>query len=154
MSGDRAMSVIKWDPFRGISGLQDRVNDLFEESFGCSGGNDERGLCAWRPLVDIVDTGEGIVLKAEIPGVEKSDVDIEVRDNVLTIRGERRLDPETPEEHYLRRERCLGPFQRSFALHHGVAPDQIRAVFKNGVLEITLPRPQTDKPRRVTIDVD
>ena len=148
------MSVVKWDPFGGLGGLQERINNLFEESFGCSAAEDERGQCAWQPVVDILETEAGVVLRAEIPGADKDDVNVEIRDHVLTIRGERKSDGEFSEEHYLRRERCLGPFQRSFNLHSLVAPERIKAVFKNGVLEITLPHPEAEIPRRVTIDAD
>lgn len=147
------MTIAKWDPFRNITTLQDRINSLFEESFGCSADDDAHGLCSWKPVVDILDTAAGIIVRAEIAGVAKEDVTVEVRDNVLTIRGERKADSELSEEVYLRRERCFGNFQRAFALHHAVSPDQVKAVFKNGILEITLPHPATEKPRQITIDV-
>jgi len=148
------MSVVKWDPFQDISALQDRINSLFEESFGCAATEDPGGLCTWQPVVDILEGETGIVLYAEIPGVDKKDVEVEVRDNIITIRGDRRAAQELPDNYYLRRERCFGRFQRSFTLPHAVAPDRIKAVFKNGLLEITLPRPEADPPRQITIDVE
>ncbi|MGB5984523.1 MAG: Hsp20/alpha crystallin family protein [Desulfobacterales bacterium] len=147
------MTKAKWDPFCNLGTLQDRINTLFEESFGCSPADEACEICVWQPVVDIVETASGFLLRAEIPGVDKADLVVEVRDNVLTLRGERKAEGEFPEESYLRRERCFGPFQRAFTLPSPVAPEQIKATIKNGVLEISLPRPQADTPRHITIDL-
>ena len=149
------MAIVKWDPFRDVSTLQDRINRIFNESFGRSRDfDDEVSLSDWRPPVDIYETGDGIVLKIELPGVNKDDVSVEVKDNVLTLKGERLLDPEIKDEHYYRKERSFGKFNRSFSLQESIKPDLIKASFKDGVLTVEVPRPEEDKPKQVTVNID
>ncbi len=149
------MSIVRWDPFRDVSALQDRINRIFNESFGRSRDfEDEVSLYDWRPPVDIYETGEGIVLKIELPGVNKGDVSVEVKDNVLTIKGERLLDPAIKDESYYRKERSFGKFNRSFSLQELIKPDLIKASFKDGVLTVEIPRPEEEKPKQVTVNID
>ena len=149
------MSIVRWDPFRDVSVLQDRINRIFNESFGRSRDfEDEVGLYDWRPPVDIYETGDGIVLKVELPGINKADVSLEVKDNVLTVKGERLLDPAIKDEQYYRKERSFGKFNRSFSLQEQIKPDLIKASFKDGVLTIEIPRPEEKKPQQVTVDID
>jgi HSP20 family protein len=149
------MSIIRWDPFRDVSALQDRINRIFNESFGRSRDfEDEVSLYDWRPPVDIYETSEGIVLKIELPGVNKDDVSVEVKDNVLTIKGERLLDPAIKDESYYRKERSFGKFNRSFSLQELIKPDLIKASFKDGVLTVEIPRPEEEKPKQVTVNID
>ena len=149
------MSIVRWDPFRDVSVLQDRINRIFNESFGRSRDfEDEVGLYDWRPPVDIYETGDGIVLKVELPGINKADVSLEVKDNVLTVKGERLLDPTIKDEQYYRKERSFGKFNRSFSLQEQIKPDLIKASFKDGVLTIEIPRPEEEKPKQVTVNID
>jgi len=149
------MAIVRWDPFRDVSTLQDRINRIFNESFGRSRDfEDEVGLYDWRPPVDIYETREGIVLQIELPGVKKDDVSVEVKDNVLTIKGERLLDPAIKDEDYYRKERSFGKFSRSFSLQEMIKPDQIKASFKDGVLSVEVPRPEEEKPKQVTVNID
>lgn len=149
------MSIVRWDPFRDVSVLQDRINRIFNESFGRSRDfEDEVGLYDWRPPVDIYETGDGIVLKVELPGINKADVSLEVKDNVLTVKGERLLDPAIKDEQYYRKERSFGKFNRSFSLQEQIKPDLIKASFKDGVLTIEIPRPEEEKPQQVTVNID
>jgi HSP20 family protein len=149
------MTVVKWDPLRDVEKLQNRINRMFEDSFGRSRDlDDEMSLCAWRPVVDIYETERGISLSAELPGVGKENVSVEVKDNILTIEGERRADPEIKEESYYRRERSYGTFRRSFTLQQNIQPDLIRATFKDGVLEIEIPRPEKERPKQITVNVE
>ena len=149
------MAVIRWDPFRDVAALQNRINRMFEESFGRSHDlEDETAVCAWQPAVDIYESVNGIVLAAELPGVKKENVSVEVKDNVLTLKGERVADPAIKEEDYYRKERCFGTFQRSFTLQQNVQPDLIKATFKDGVLEIEIPRPEQEKPKQITVDIE
>jgi HSP20 family protein len=148
------MAIARWDPFRDVATLQDRINRIFNESFGRSRYLDEEvSLYDWSPPVDIYDTGDGIVLKVELPGVNKDDVSVEVKDNVLTLKGERLLDPKIKDEHYYRKERSFGKFNRSFSLQEPIKPDLIKASFKNGVLTIEIPRPEDERPKQVTVDI-
>ncbi len=149
------MSIVRWDPFRDVSTLQDRINRIFNESFGRTRDfDDEVGLYDWRPPVDIYETGDGIVLKVELPGINKDDVSVEVKDNVLTLKGERLLDPAIKDEHYYRKERSFGKFNRSFSLQEQIKPDLIKATFKDGVLTVEIPRPEEEKPKQVTVNID
>ena len=149
------MAIVRWDPFRDVAALQDRINRIFNDSFGRSRDlDDEVSLYDWRPPVDIYETSDGIVLKVELPGVDKNDVSVEVKDNVLTLRGERLLDPEIKDEHYYRKERNFGKFNRSFSLQDPIQPDLIKAGFKDGILTVEIPRPEEEKPKQITVNID
>ena len=149
------MAIVKWDPFRDVAELQNRINRMFDESFGRSHeSDDEMNLRAWRPAVDIYEIENGIVLAVELPGVSKKSVSVEVKDDVLTLKGERLLDPEIKDENYYRKERSFGKFNRSFSLQETIKPDLIKASFKNGVLTVEIPRPEEEKPKQITVDID
>ena len=149
------MPIVRWDPFRDVAALQDRINRIFSESFGSSRElEDDGGLYDWRPPVDIYETTEGFILKVELAGVDKEDVSVEVKENVLTLKGERLLDPEVKDEQYYRKERTFGKFQRSFTLQESIKPDQVKASFKNGVLTIVVPRPTKEQAKQVTVKID
>ena len=149
------MAIARWDPFRDVVTLQDRINRIFNESFGRSRDlDDEVVLYDWRPPVDIFETDEGIVLKVELPGIDKDDVSVEIKDNALILKGERLVDPQIKDENYYRKERAFGKFHRSFSLQQPIKPDLIKATFKDGVLTIKIPRPGEEKPRQVTVKID
>ncbi len=149
------MALVKWDPFRDVAELQNRINRMFDESFGRSReSDDELNLNAWRPTVDIYEAENGIVLAVELPGVGKENVAVEVKDDVLTLKGERLADPAISEESYYRRERLFGPFKRSFTLHQNIKPDQIKATFKDGILQVEIPRPVPEQPKQITVNVE
>jgi HSP20 family protein len=147
------MAIVRWDPFPNILTLQDRINRLFEDAFPRKAGLDDDLVCAWRPLVDVFETAEGFVIHADLPGVEKQDVSVEVNDNVLTIKGERRDDGPSRENDYYRRERNCGTFQRSFSLRPLISPEKIKASFKNGVLRVEIPKQEEEKARQVTVNI-
>ena len=148
------MSLVRWDPFRNIATLQDRINRLFDDAFPRPAGSDEDLVCAWRPLVDIFETENGIVIQVDLPGVTKEDVSVEVKENVLTIQGERKIETQASDDQYYRRERSCGTFQRSFTMRSIIAPDKIKASFKNGVLKIEIPKPEEEKPRQVSVNIE
>jgi HSP20 family protein len=149
------MAIVRWDPFRDVAALQDRINRIFNDSFGRSRDlDDEVSLYDWRPPVDIYETDDGIVLKVELPGVIKEDVSVEVKDNVLTLKGERLLDPAIKDDQYYRKERSFGKFNRSFSLQEPIKPNLIKAGFKNGILTIEVPRPEEEKPKQITVNID
>lgn len=149
------MAIIRWEPFGGVATLQDRVNRLFEDAFPRYGeAQDDLALCAWRPSVDIYETENGLIVKAELPGVKKEDVSVEVKDNVLTLKGERKSDSEVSDDKFYCRERCFGTFMRSFSLDYHVDPARINARFKDGVLEITIAKPEEEKPKQIIVNID
>ena len=149
------MTLVKWDPFKDVETLQNRINRMFEDSFGHTRDpDDEMSMCSWRPPVDIYETEIGIVLAAELPGVGREDISVEVKDNILTLKGERRVNPKIKEKNFYRQERCYGTFQRSFTLQQNIQPNLIKATFKNGVLEIEIPKPEEEPPKQITVKVE
>lgn len=149
------MAIVKWDPFRNVTTLQDRINKLFDDSFPHQPArDDELAICDWRPMVDIYETENGVVLRVDLPGVKKEDVSVEIKENILTLKGDRAEDCDVRQENYLRRERCCGRFQRAFNLQHIVSPDKVKAKFKDGVLEVEIPKPEQEVVKKIKIDID
>jgi len=146
-------SLIRWEPFRDFVTLSDRMNRLFGEMG--HGWAAEEGLTAgvWNPPVDVYETGDNIVLKADLPDVNKDEVDISVHGNVLTIRGERKRAQEVKEKDFYRMERSYGTFTRSFTLPGTVDPEKIDAGFTGGVLTVTLPKREESKPKQIHVKV-
>ncbi len=149
------MSLVRWDPFRNIFTLQDRINRLFEDAFPRA-ANDAEDLpaFAWRPLADIFETESGVTILLDLPGVDKTDVCVEVKENILIIKGDRAVEKDVDDSSYYRRERACGSFQRSFAMRGTIAPDNIKATFKNGVLKIELAKPEEEKPKQVSVNIN
>jgi HSP20 family protein len=149
------MAIVRWEPFRDVVSLQDRMNRLFDESFrGARATDDDWALGgSWAPAVDIFEQDGNIVLKAELPGIEAKDVDIRVENNTLTLRGERKFGGEVKKENYHRVERAYGSFSRSFALPSVVDTEKIKADYRDGVLRVTLPTKEEAKPKQISISV-
>ncbi len=145
------MSIIRWDPFRDLITLREKMNRLFEEVFTSRGEERELVGGTWTPSVDIYETENALVLTAELPGIDEDDVEIKIEDNTLTLKGERKLEKETKEENYHRIERSYGSFYRSFTLPHYIDQDKIEAIHENGVLKITMPKKPELKPRKVKV---
>ena len=144
-------TIARLEPFHGISTLQNQFNRLFNESFRNQA--EESALTTWAPAVDIYETPNELVVKADLPDVNEKDIDVRVENNLLTIRGERKFEKSVSEENYLRVERTYGAFSRSFSLPNTVNPESIGAEYKNGVLTITLPKKETAKPRQVKVQI-
>jgi HSP20 family protein len=134
--------------------LQDRINRLFDDAFPRTTDGEELSVSDWHPPVDIYEVENGVILQIDLPGVHKKDVSVEVKENTLTIKGERHGDPPLSSDRYYRKERAYGTFHRSFAMQAAIAPDAIKATFKNGVLKIELPSTQTEKPDQVSVNID
>ncbi|MDH7492929.1 MAG: Hsp20/alpha crystallin family protein [Candidatus Saccharicenans sp.] len=146
------MAITKWDPFRDIMVLRDRMNRLFEDLVSSPKFEDTDIIqSTWSPAVDIYETENELVLSAELPGVEEKDVEIKVEDNTLSLKGERKFEKETREENYHRIERAYGSFYRSFSLPNYVDQDKISAEYENGLLKIHMPKKPEVKPRKVKI---
>lgn len=144
-------SITRWDPFRNLSSLQDQVNRLFETSFKAHADNS--ALTSWAPAVDIYETENELVIKADLPDVVEKDVDVRVENHMLTIRGERKFEESVKEDNYLRVERAYGSFSRSFSLPNTVNTEAIQATYKDGVLKVVLPKRAESKPKQVKINV-
>jgi HSP20 family protein len=148
------MALIRWEPVRELNTIQSEMNRLFNTFFEASPpGNGGSALRRWLPAMDLVETEDDFVLRADLPGLSEKDVNIELEDNVLTISGERRAEHEERKEGYYRVERASGSFSRSLTLPEGVDPDSVRASFDRGVLEVRVPKPEERKPRKVSIAV-
>ena len=147
------MAIVRFEPFRELVSLQDRLNRLFNESYRPQGEDDWALGGTWAPAVDIYEHENNIVIKAELPGVDPKDVDIRLDNNVLTVQGERKLDNEVKKENYHRVERSYGAFTRSFTLPTTVDASGIKAEYKDGVLRVTLPKREEAKPKQIQISV-
>ena len=148
------MAMTRLDPFRDLAVLQDRMNRLFNDTYGDRRREDDlmsRG--AWTPAVDIYELDGTLVLKAELPDMRREDIDVNVENNTLTIRGERKLDNEIRQESFHRIERAYGTFARQFSLPATVDTAKIAAEYKNGVLTVKLPVRDEAKPRSISIEV-
>lgn len=150
------MAIMRWvDPFKELSAIHERMNQLFDETFLAARASEAAPAAAtWSPAVDIYESGEDIVVKAEIPGIDGDDVAVEVKDGILTLRGERKFEKEEKEENYHRIERSYGTFVRSFALPTSVDSEKVRAALKDGVLEVRLSKKEQAKPRKVQVTVN
>jgi HSP20 family protein len=142
------MAIVRWDPTREVDSLQTEVNRLFDTFFG---GRPANGVRRWVPPMDLVETDDQLVLKADLPGLDTDDVNIEVKDGVLTVSGERKTEHEERTDGYYRVERSFGGFSRSMALPEHVDAARISASFDKGVLEVRIPKPEERKPHRVEI---
>lgn len=147
------MALVRWDPVRDLDSLQSDMNRLFDGFFQGRAGNGGAHR-RWIPAMDLVETEDHLVLRADLPGLSEDDVAIEVKDNVLTVSGERRAEHEEKSEGFYRVERAFGGFSRSLTLPRGIDAAAIKASFDRGVLEVKVPKPAERKPTRVQIGAD
>ena len=146
------MTIVRWEPLRELGSLQSEMNRLFNTVFDTPpAGNG--GLRRWVPAMDLVETEDEFVLRADLPGMSEEDVKIEVEDNLLTVAGERKAEHEDRDQGFYRIERSFGAFQRSLTLPKGVNAEAVKASFDRGVLEVRIPKPEQSKPRRISIAV-
>jgi HSP20 family protein len=148
------MAIVRWEPLRELSTIQSEMNRLFNTAFDAPGqaGNGS-AMRRWMPAMDLIETADHFVLRADLPGLAEEDVTIEVEDRVLSVSGERRAEHDASEEGYHRVERAFGAFSRSLTLPDGVDANAVVANFDRGVLEIRIPKPEQRKPRKITIGV-
>ena len=138
------MSITHTDPLANLRMFEDAFSRLLSEP---------RTGRPWSPAVDIFETENEVVLKADVPGVELKDIEVRVENQTLTVKGERKFEQEEQRKGYHRIERSYGAFQRSFAVPHTVDTEKVAAEFKNGVLTISLPKKEAAKPRQVKVEV-
>jgi HSP20 family protein len=147
------MALVRWTPMGNLQSFQHEMNRMFNQFFQGSNGEEAGSkLSTWNPSVDIYETDDALVIKAELPGVSKDDVSIDVHQNTLTLRGQRKHEAEVKDEQYHRVERSYGSFQRSFTLPSTIDYEKVQATFKDGVLELHLPRLESAKPRQIAIN--
>jgi HSP20 family protein len=147
------MALVRWDPARELDTLQGEMNRLFSSFFDTPTPGNGSAVRRWIPAMDLVETDDHFVLKADLPGVAESDVNIVFENNVLTLSGERKAEHEAKKDGYYRLERTSGSFSRSLTLPDGIDAGAVTAKFDNGVLEVRIPKPAEVKPRRIQIDV-
>ncbi|MEE4377792.1 MAG: Hsp20/alpha crystallin family protein [Candidatus Competibacteraceae bacterium] len=145
------MTLVRYEPLNLLNQLQRDVNRLFDTS---RVGNEENGLMAsdWAPAVDIKEENDRFLIQADVPGVEPKDIDITMEKGVLTLKGQRVSESQEESEKYKRVERVRGTFMRRFSLPETVEADKINAKFKDGVLEVTVPKGQEAQPRRIQVE--
>jgi HSP20 family protein len=144
------VTIVRWEPLRELSSLQTEMNRLFNTVFDApSTGNG--GARRWVPAMDLVETAEHFVLRADLPGMTEADVNVELEDNLLTVSGERKAEHEEKREGFYRLERAFGAFSRTLTLPKGIDAEAVTAGFDNGVLEVRIPKPEQRKPRKISI---
>lgn len=147
------MALVRWEPFRDLLAMQQQMNRLFEGYSGrFHGTEEEESLAAWAPPVDIYETKDQIVVKAEIPGVDKDKISVEVREGNLILKGEKKEEKEVKEEDYYRMERSWGAFSRTFSLPVEVDATKIKAKYHDGILEVTVPKTEKAKPKQIPVE--
>jgi HSP20 family protein len=138
----------RWDPFDELTTLRNRMDRLWSRMT-----EEEPALANWSPTSDVIETKDDIVIKAELPGIDAKDVDVQIENGVLSIQGQRNAEKETEDNGFRRIERAYGSFFRSFVLPPNVEAEQIAATFVNGVLEVRMPKKEEAKPRAIKVDV-
>ena len=150
------MAIVRLEPFRNLlmSQKEELFNRLFNETFPAAFGEQEPTTRTWAPPVDIYETDNALVLKADLPGIDPKDVDIRIENGVLYLKGERKFEKEEKKENYHRIERSYGAFTRSFALPNSIDADHVKADYKDGQLILTMPKREEAKPKAVKINVE
>jgi HSP20 family protein len=152
------MTLIRWDPFRELTGLQDRMNRLFQDAWSGPSLTAPRGeepltAASFVPPVDVYEDDHSIVLKMEVPGIDQKDIDIRLENNILTVRGERKFEKEEKEENFQRIERRYGSFTRAFTLPNTVDTESVNADYENGVLKVGLAKRAEAKPKQIKVNI-
>ncbi|HPS79923.1 MAG TPA: Hsp20/alpha crystallin family protein [Thermoanaerobaculaceae bacterium] len=146
--------MIRWDPFRELAALQERMNTIFEDASGRHRKTDDFITGSWIPAVDVRETRDALEITAEVPGLDPKDVEISVENGVLTLKGSRNFEKAAEGETYHRVERSYGAFERSFTLPTNVDPERISAAYRQGVLSLTLHKREEAKPKSISIKVE
>jgi len=145
------MTIKKWNPFSDLVSLSDRLNQLFDEGLWGEGEEELQSLTRWKPSTDIYETKDNYVFSVELPGFDKKNLEVEIKNNTMMIKGEKKREGEVKEEDYHRIERSYGQFQRSFRLPQNVDEKKIDAKMENGVLKITVPKKEVAKSKKIDV---
>lgn len=147
------MDLIRWNPLKEMVSLRERMSRMFDDPlFRFDGRSEETGMGAWLPAVDMFEKDDHLVIKAELPGMDKKDISLDFKDGVLTLSGVRKQENEVSEENFYRREMSYGKFVRSFSLPADSDAEKIKADFQNGVLTVEVPRPAQPKPKQINVN--
>ena len=145
--------IARWDPFRELNLITDRMNRLFQDTYGTNGRPEEGMTANFVPPVDIYEDEHTVTVKMEVPGIDQKDIDVRLENNTLTVRGERKFDKDEKEENFHRIERRYGSFYRSFALPNTLDPEKVQADYDNGVLRIRLAKKAEAKPKQIKVNI-
>jgi len=145
-------TIERWEPFRNVSDVQGEMNRLFDSFFGRPVST-AAGTRAWAPVFDMYETKDELVLNVELPGVREKDISLSITGDLLTVKGERAFNQELKDENYVHLERVYGKFERSIQLPMPVQADRVKATFRDGVLEVKLPKAEEIKPKDIKIDI-
>lgn len=149
------MELVRWEPFNGLDRIQSRINEFFDEALGRSRSYPtSAATSAWYPPVDILESRDAYLIRAELPGMKKEDINLELRDGAVTLSGERKFDEPAVGVEYHRAERVAGKFLRSFYLPQTIKEEDMRATYRDGILEIHVPKADEAKPRQIAISVN
>jgi HSP20 family protein len=147
-------TLSRWEPLRELAQLQDAMNLFFDERTARWPWRDTQALAAWTPSVDVYEDVEGLRVTADLAGMDPKDVDIRIEDGVLSLQGERKLQKEEKQENYHRIETKYGRFSRTFTLPTSVDGEKVRAEFKNGLLNVYLPKREESKPKQIKVKIE
>ena len=147
------MELVRWEQVEGVNRIQSRINELFEDALGRTRAQ-QNAAAVWYPPVDILESKDSYLIRAELPGMRKEDLKTEVNEGILTLSGERKLEEPASGVEYHRVERVTGKFSRSFHVPQTVNPDGIKATYKDGILEVQVPKADEAKPRQIAISLN
>jgi HSP20 family protein len=146
----KRMALVRWEPFEGLASLRREMDRLFDHFFE-TGPRGPGNLSAWEPAVEVADTTDAVMIKAQVPGIPKDNIQVNVTDNAITLKGEMKEEEKKEEKNYTRREFRYGAFSRTIALPAAVQADKATAQLKDGVLEITIPKSEKAKVKEIPI---
>ena len=144
-----------FDPWKDFGSLQERLNRMFDDTIRTLYPTDGEELekDTWAPAVDIYETNDSFVVSADLPGLNKDEIQIDLKDNTLTLKGEKKFEEKVSKDNYIRVERAYGSYVRSFTLPQNVDPEKIKAKYKEGVLEVTIPKKEEAKPKQIKVEL-
>jgi HSP20 family protein len=148
------MELVRWEQVEGLNRIPSRINELFEDTFGRTRAQQSAAAGVWYPPVDILETKDSYIIRAELPGMRNEDLKTEVNEGMLTLSGERKFEEPANEVEYHRVERVAGKFSRSFYLPQTVKQDSIKATYRDGILEVQVPKAEQAKPRQIAISLN
>jgi len=148
------MELVRWEQVEGVNRIQSRINELFEDTLGRTRVQQGAAAGVWYPPVDILESKDSYIIRAELPGMRNEDLKTEVNDGMLTLSGERKFEEPANGVEYHRVERVAGKFSRSFYLPQTVKQDSIKATYRDGILEIQVPKAEEAKPRQIAISLN
>jgi len=148
------MDLVRWEPFDAFTNMQSRINSLFDEALDRANGHTQAYSRVWGPPVDILESRDSYLIRAELPGMKKEEISVEFKDGSLTLSGEKKFEEPADGVTYHRSERASGKFARSFHLPQTIKQDAINATFRDGILEVHVPKADEAKPKQIAISVN